>query len=150
MAEYLLDTNILLRASDAGSDKRSLARNAFTKLIHEGHTCFLTAQVLGEFWSVASRPTDVNGLGWTVERTRSEVRRWQDRFSFIDETPEVFPRWIELISTHEITGRRIFDIRLLAVMLVHGATHLLTFNPSDFPAAHGIQIVEPSDIIRSA
>lgn len=146
MAQYLIDTNILLRASDAGSDKRDLARSAFRSLIGRGHICFLTAQVIGEFWSVATRPQESNGLGWSVERAESEIKKWRDRFLFFEETPEIYERWIDLISAHKITGRRIFDTRLLAVMLVHGATHLLTFDVGDFPKVSSITVVHPSEV----
>ena len=116
MAQYLLDTNILLRASDAGSDKQSLAQGAFEAVISQGHTCFLTAQVIGEYYSVVTRPISSNGFGWDTERGKLERDLWIARFSFLEETAEIFPRWIDLIDKFKVTGRRIFDLRILAVM----------------------------------
>jgi predicted nucleic acid-binding protein len=63
MARYLLDTNILLRASDKTSSSYHLAVNAVARLISVGHECVITPQVLIEFWVVATRPLEVNGLG---------------------------------------------------------------------------------------
>ncbi len=147
MAQYLLDTNILLRASDAGSDKQALARGSFEKVIAQGHTCFLTSQVIGEYYSVATRPIGSNGLGWDTERGKLERDLWIERFSFLEETAEVFPRWIDLIDKFKVTGRRIFDLRLLAIMQVYKTSHLLTFDVDDFPTLPGITVAHPSQIV---
>ena len=32
----------------------------------QGDECFLTAQVLVELWVVATRPVEVNSLGWAI------------------------------------------------------------------------------------
>ncbi len=73
MTLYLLDTNILLRASDRASPRYSLAVNAVASLIAQGHECVITAQILIEFWVVATHPTEVNGLGWSVEQTEIKI-----------------------------------------------------------------------------
>ena len=70
MTKYLLDTNILLRASDRTSPRYSLAINSVASLIARGDECVITLQVLIEFWVVATRPIDVNGLGWNVEHLK--------------------------------------------------------------------------------
>lgn len=33
----------------------------------------ITAQVLVEFWVVATRPIAVNGLGWSAEQARTQI-----------------------------------------------------------------------------
>jgi hypothetical protein len=43
--------------------------------IDRGYECVITAQVLIEFWVVATRPIEVNGLGWSVEKTRAKINR---------------------------------------------------------------------------
>lgn len=149
MAQYLLDTNILLRASDAGSDKQRLAQGAFEAVIAQGDTCLLTSQVIAEYYSVITRPISSNGFGWDTERGKLERDLWIARFSFLEETAEIFPRWIDLIDRFKITGRRIFDLRLLAVMQVYKTSHLLTFDVDDFPGLPGITVVHPSQIVTT-
>lgn len=46
MTKYLLDTNILLRASDRASPRYGLAVNSVASLIAQGHECIITGQVL--------------------------------------------------------------------------------------------------------
>ncbi len=43
-------------------------------------------------------------------------------------------------------GKRTHDARIVATMLAHEITHLLTFNPSDFAVTSSITIVQPQDL----
>jgi predicted nucleic acid-binding protein len=110
MTKYLLDTNILLRASDPNSSSYSLAVNAVARLIAQGHECVITPQVLIEFWVVATRPLEVNGLGWNPERTESEINQLLSQFSLIEETPQIFPNWLELVTANKTIGKRTHDL----------------------------------------
>jgi predicted nucleic acid-binding protein len=92
VTKYLLDTNILLRASDRTSPRYDLAVNSVASLIAQGHKCVITPQVLIEFWVVATRPIDVNGLGWSVERTESKINQLISQFTLVEETEAIFPR----------------------------------------------------------
>ncbi|WP_017741631.1 hypothetical protein [Scytonema hofmannii] len=74
MTHYLLDTNILLRSRDIASPDYNLVDRTIRYLISNNHQCFITSQVLIEFWVVATRPIDVNGLGWTPEETERAVQ----------------------------------------------------------------------------
>lgn len=73
MTKYLIDTNIALRLSNTADTNYGLVLEAVAKLIEQSNECFLMTQVLIKFWVVATRPVDVNGLGWTAEKTRSEI-----------------------------------------------------------------------------
>jgi predicted nucleic acid-binding protein len=50
------------------------------------------------------------------------------------------------VTNYQLQGKRVHDARLVAVMLVHGVTHLLTFNPDDFRSIHEIVVVHPQAI----
>ncbi|GBE75008.1 MAG: type II toxin-antitoxin system VapC family toxin [Microcystis sp. LE18-22.4A] len=148
MANYLFDTNIFLRLSDRISANYALARDATYILIEQGHKCCLTSQIIIEFWVVATRPTEVNGLGWTPERTKNQINQFLTRFTVLEETPEIFTLWFQLVTDYNIKGKRTHDIRLLAVMKAHSITHLLTFNPDDFVPLPNIIILQPQDLLN--
>ncbi|MFN7256131.1 MAG: type II toxin-antitoxin system VapC family toxin [Microcystis sp.] len=149
MTQYLLDTNILLRASDPNSSSYPLIMNVVDMIIRQGGECLITSQILIEFWVVATRPKDVNGLGWTKQKTQQEINQILSQFSLLAETPDIFPLWFQLVTTYNIKGKRTHDIRLLAVMKASNITHLLTFNPDDFIRIPNITIVHPQDFINS-
>ena len=146
MTDYLLDTNILLRMSDSTSPVNLLAGRATATLLMQGDRVFITSQNIIEFWVVATRPAQVNGLGWSVEKTLTEIEMILNQFPQLEETPEIFPHWLNLVTTYQLQGKRVHDARLVAVMLVYNLTHLLTFNPDDFRSINEIVVVHPQAI----
>jgi predicted nucleic acid-binding protein len=147
MTRYLLDTNVVLRFCNPSDVQHSLATDAISCLLTQGDECFLTAQVLVELWVVATRPVEVNGLGWAVEQTRNTIDQLLNRFPLLEESSQIFPNWLDLVTVNRVMGKRTHDTRIVAVMLTHGITHLLTFNPSDFVLTSGITVVRPHDLV---
>ena len=146
MADYLLDTNVLLRICDASSPAHATAVNAVAMLLSRGDRVHVTAQNLIEFWAVATRPADVNGFGWDAQQTRLEVERILDFFLFLDDSPAIFSHWLALVTAHSISGKQVHDARLVAVMESYGVTDLLTFNTRDFSRYAGLTATDPSDV----
>jgi predicted nucleic acid-binding protein len=146
MTRYLLDTNVVMRFCNSSDVQHQLATNAISYLLMRSHECFLATQVIIEFWVVATRPTQVNGLGWTVEQTRSTIDQLLDRFPVLEESSQIFGNWLKLVTTNGVMGKRTHDVRIIAAMLANEITHLLTFNPSDFTGLSSITIVHPQDL----
>jgi predicted nucleic acid-binding protein len=146
MTHYLLDTNIILRFTDANSAEYVIVSDAISQILGQGDKCFITAQVVIEFWVVATRPVAVNGLGWDVEKTEQAVQMLINQFEWLEEAPDIFTHWLSLVTTHKISGKRTHDLRIEAVMLAHDVSHILTLNPKDFVAVEGITIVHPNSI----
>lgn len=146
MTDYLLDTNVLLRMSDRTSPVNLLAGRAAATLLRQQDRVFITSQNIIEFWVVGTRPATVNGLGWSVEQTRTQIEQILNQFPQLEETPQIFPYWFNLVTSYQIQGKRVHDARLVAVMLAHGVTHLLTFNPDDFRNINEIVVVHPQAI----
>ncbi|MBW4630388.1 MAG: PIN domain-containing protein [Iphinoe sp. HA4291-MV1] len=149
MVAYLLDTNILLRMSDGNSPTHLLAGKATAKLLMQGHQVYITSQNIVEFWVVATRPVEVNGLGWSAEQTRTEVEQIVSQFPLLEETPQIFTHWLNYVITNNVMGKRVHDARFIAVMLAHGVTHLLTFNIDDFRNKQEIVIVHPQTVMKT-
>jgi len=120
---------------------------AISCLLNQGDECFLTAQVLIELWVVATRPVEVNGLGWTTEKMQNIIDELLNRFPLLEESPQIFPNWLDLVTTNKVMGKRTHDVRLIAVMLANKITHLLTFNPSDFAVKSSITVVRPQELV---
>ena len=92
----------------------------------------IAPQNLIELWNVATRPAEKNGLGFTLEQTKAEVARLKRLFIFLPDTKAIFPIWERLVETYEVKGAKVHDTRLVAFMLVHRLSHILTFNVKDF------------------
>lgn len=129
MTNYLLDTNILLRSRDIASPDYNLVDHTIRYLISNNHRCFITSQVLIEFWVVATRQLAVNGFGWTPDETERTLQMLINQFEWLEETPDIFRLWFSLATTHKISGKRTHDLRIQAVLLAHNISHILTLNP---------------------
>ncbi|MCU0535471.1 MAG: PIN domain-containing protein [Hydrococcus sp. Prado102] len=147
MTSYLLDTNVVMRFCNPSDVQHQLATDAISRLLAQTDECFLAAQIIIEFWVVATRPTEVNGLGWTTEQTRSTIDQLLDRFPLLEESPQIFPHWLNLVTNKKVRGKRTHDARIIAIMLANGMTHILTFNPSDFAGISNITIIHPQELM---
>src|SRR5437762_11143764 len=77
---------------------------------------------------------------------RREVIRLKSLFGILPDTPQVLINWEMLVVNHQVVGKQAHDTRLVAAMLAHGLTHLLTFDVRDFKRSTEITVVNPQDI----
>jgi predicted nucleic acid-binding protein len=147
MTTYLLDTNIILRFSNPSDGQHELVTNAVAALLARGDECYLASQVLIEMWVVATRPTDVNGLGWSTTYTRNVIDQLMRRFPIAEEGSQLLATWLDVVSTNMISGKRTHDARIAALMKTSTISHILTLNPSDFSNIPGITVTHPQNII---
>lgn len=149
MTAYLLDTNIILRFSNPSDAQHELVTNAVAAILAAGDECLLVPQVLIEMWVVATRPTDVNGLGWSTTYTRNVIEQLLQRFPLAEEAPQLFPTWLDIVSTQKISGKRTHDARIVAMMKVAAINHILTLNPSDFANISDITVIHPKQTVEA-
>ena len=106
----------------------------------------IAAQSIAEFWAVATRPPAQNGLGLDIAAAASAVAEIEPTFGLLfSDGAMVYQHWKRLIVERRVTGRRVFDARLVAVMLAHGVAQLLTFNGTDFTGL-GVPVLEPQAV----
>jgi predicted nucleic acid-binding protein len=142
----LLDTNLLTRAAQPGHPMHRAAVDAVAELRRQGEMLCLVPQNLYEFWVVCTRPAAQNGLGQTPAQAQSELYQLKVLFNVLDDTPVIFPTWEQLVVQYQVSGKNAHDVRLVAAMLVHGVTPMLTFNVGDFQRYQGIAVLDPQQI----
>ncbi len=144
----LLDSNMMLRWANKGDPDRPMAISAMQKTRRRGEVLRSTPQNYTEFWSGATRPATVNGLGLTPAQTAILAAQLRASFPLLPDTGLVFEEWLRVVTQASVSGRQVHDARLVAVMLAHGLTHILTFNVKDFQRYHifGITAVHPADV----
>ena len=143
---YLLDTNVLIRLANARDARHAVAARAVLELHRSGETLHIAPQVLVEFRAVATRPTAVNGLGFSAAEAEAEAAGFEATFPLLAETPDIYPAWKALVGV----GKQVHDARLVAVCHVHGLSHLLTFNVGHFARlaafGPGVAVVDPAGV----
>ena len=146
---FAVDTNILVRSIDEGHPAQPVAQNGLLELRNSGETLSVFPQTLIEFWAVATRPIVNNGLEWSVDRAEQESSDLANLFVVLADTDAILPEWKRLVVQYRVAGKQAHDAHIVAAMLVHKVTHLVTFNDSDFKRFPEITVVNPQNIISS-
>jgi predicted nucleic acid-binding protein len=147
---YLADTNILLRLMHRGDPEHRLVREALRLLRRRGERIFFAPQNLVEFWRVCTRPVSANGFGLSIAETNRRAKVIERLYSLAPEVPDVHVLWRELVVNHSVSGVKVHDARLVAMMRVHGIVDLLTLNVADFRRYPGISATHPQDVVANS
>jgi predicted nucleic acid-binding protein len=130
--DYLVDTNVLLRALANPNAHKLAARNAIETLLQRNADLCVTPQNLIEFWGVCTRPAKQNGLGKSIAITDRYCRFAESFLTVLPEGPGIFSTWRSLVVHYGISGKQVHDARIVAAMITNGVPRLLTFDTGDF------------------
>ncbi len=103
----LLDTNVLLRGLDRGHPMYRVVRRALIALRRQDNRLFLTSQNLIEFWAVATRPVDSNGLGMSVQWAAAQLVRIKRFFSVLPDTADAYAEWERIVLQQQVSGKKV-------------------------------------------
>ncbi|KAF3886688.1 MULTISPECIES: type II toxin-antitoxin system VapC family toxin [Nostocales] len=140
---YLVDTNILLRLVHKSDSMHLITKGVLVTLQKQGEALWIVPQNLIEFWAVATRPTNGNGLGLTASEAYQEMSLLKRLFSVKEDVPGIATIWESLVVKYQVLGKQTHDTRLVAAMIAHQITYLLSFNVNDFKRFSEIQVVDP-------
>ncbi|CAN5485307.1 hypothetical protein BH10ACI2_BH10ACI2_15490 [soil metagenome] len=139
----LVDTNILTALSQRQSPHFTSLRQTLSRLLKQGDVPCIAAQNLIEYWTVATRPIDVNGLGLDFHASLIELEKFKRYFEFIPTTAETYLQWEKLMAKYQVKGKQSHDTYLVAAMMEHRISRILTFNSKDFRRFDEINVIDP-------
>jgi predicted nucleic acid-binding protein len=148
--DILSDTNILIRSVHRKAANHRQALKALRLLRSKGHRICIVPQNLYEFWVVATRPIENNGLALTPSQADRITSRIARVCLLLRDPPELYDEWRRLVLANNVSGKNAHDARLVAAMHVHSIQQILTFNVQDFARFPGIQAVHPMDVASTA
>ena len=128
----MLDTNVLLAATDEGRAEHHDALTIFNEWAAGDTTLCTSGQILREYLAVATRPAENNGLGLKPADAVSNVRAIRERTAFLVEDARVADRLQGLLADVECGGKQVHDANVIATMLAHGVGTVVTMNVEDF------------------
>lgn len=149
MAEtpYLVDSNILLRWVKPDHSDYPIIKSAIdTVLRRDGVLCY-TSQNLAEFWNACTRPVDRNGYGLSPASADYLAKTFEENFRLLPDSAAVHEEWRKILVTHQVSGIKVHDARLVASMRVHGVKRILTFNHRDFARYADIEAISPRTVL---
>lgn len=133
----VLDTNVLLAATDEGRDEHENAVASLNVWPGSGLFLYTSGQILREYLAVATRPVAQNGLGMARSAAVANARALRLRLHLLVEDEKVSSRLLELLDAVECTGKQVHDANVVATMLVHGIDTVVTINVGDFARFEG-------------
>lgn len=142
----LVDTSILIRTSHRDSVQFGEALDAVDRLIQSEAEACLVPQVCYEYWVVATRPMEQNGLGQSATQASEKLGYLTNEFLFLNDESDIFGHWQNLVSTYQVLGKNAHDARLVAAMLRHGIPAILTLNARHFQRYPMISVFTPETL----
>jgi predicted nucleic acid-binding protein len=86
---------------------------------------------VAEYLAVLSRPQSFTAPV-SIGHLLADVVKFQNDFQIAEDGPAVTAHLLSLLGTVACAGRQIHDANIVATMLAHGITKLLTHNVADF------------------
>lgn len=130
--KVLIDTNVLLRIFQPSNPHSKDGSAAISVLLSQGCALCIAPQNLYELWAVATRPLENNGFGMEVRDTIRLLDKCVQQFALLDDEHGLFAVWLKLMTECDVRGKRTHDARLVAAMIQHSISKILTFNSEDF------------------
>jgi predicted nucleic acid-binding protein len=147
----LIDSNVLLRAAIVDDPHFGTAVDAVALLEETGLRPTIVPQCCYEYFVVATRPAERNGLGLEPAEAMHDISDHQELFRFLRDERTVFETWKELVTSYTVRGKVAHDARLVAAMLRHDIKYLLTFNDGDFRRyVDRITVLNPHEVVAHA
>ena len=88
-----------------------------------------------EFWAVATRSRNENGLGMTHAIAAGEIEKPRRLFRLLPSNPNVLDAWQRIV------------LNLAAAMEVYSVSSILTFNSTHFGRFSGIAVIDPAKAV---
>ena len=147
---YAVDTNILARSVQENHPMHASAKQSVKALLDRGDEVCVLSQNLYELWVTATRPLEQNGLGLSAPQAQMHLTEFETTLVPVLDVPTVYAEWKRLVGQRTVIGKNAHDARIVAAMVVHGISHLLTFNVRDFKRFQDIiTVLEPTDILQA-
>lgn len=140
----LIDTNILVYRADHNSDFYEPSVNLIQQGMKGEIALCLSPQNLAEFYAVITDQKRVTNPLSPMD-ARAEVEKYfkSQNIRKIYQTKDLLPKLLELMDKYQITRQQIFDLQLVAMMLINDVTQIYTFNRKHFEPYQEIQVLCP-------
>ena len=126
-----VDSNVLVYANVAEAPLHDVALAKLREYRSAGSELWISQQVLREFLVVRSRPGTF-GEPVSADVLSERIAYFRSHFRVASITDPVTSKLVELLKEIGTGGKQVHDANIVATMLVHNVSHLLTHNLDDF------------------
>jgi predicted nucleic acid-binding protein len=129
--KLFIDTNVLLRATVVQFPDYELVKPYIDQCIARGDDLWISGQVIREYFNQTTRPQSFM-KPLTGAQISLQYKKLRAVFSVAYETEAVIEQIVTLLQKYQVQGKQVHDANLVAAMLVHGISTLLTLNTVAF------------------
>jgi predicted nucleic acid-binding protein len=126
-----VDTNVLIYHQLSQSPWHSAARQKLQDLEKAGHPLWVSRQILREYLAAMSGP-GVLTTPVAMATLISHVQSFQSQFLIAEDGSAVTSQLLTLLASVACAGKQVHDANIVATMLAHNISKLLTHNVADF------------------
>ena len=139
-----VDTNVLVYATYEDMEHHRASSHLLDQAPHGQLPLCASPQVLAELYATITNPRRVSHP-FSPEEAIEVVQRFvgMPGLALLPMPSDLVTRWLALARGHPVTGRRIFDLQLIATMLASGVNRIYTYNRSDFEPFEEIEVLSP-------
>lgn len=131
IASVFLDPNIFVSWVTESSEFHDNAVDTVRKLRDSGSGRFISVQVLHEFFSTSTWLSALS-LEEVQKSAIGSMKLFRRAFAVLPESSEVGQILIELLEQTKTSSKQIHDANIVATMISHDVTDILTNNPGNF------------------
>lgn len=140
MERVLVDTNFVISIVARADIKTTLL---LEQLIASGNTLVCCRQSIFEFWAVATRPVESNGLGKTPAEAQLEIEEIQRSFRLEDDPVDLLQTWLKLCMHHSVRGKPSHDARLVAFAVGNGIDKIASLDRQIYSRFSEVHTITP-------
>lgn len=126
-----VDSNLLVFAKQALSPFNSQATAKLQDLAAAGHALWISRQVLREYLVAMSHPATLT-KPVSMADLIADVQDFERQFQIAEDGPGVTSQLLNLLSIVPCLSKKIHDANIVATMVSHGISNLVTHNVADF------------------
>jgi hypothetical protein len=139
-----VDANVLVYAFYRDTPQHAASRAWLDRAVRGEVELCLTSQVLAEFFAIVTNPKRVSDPRTPDDAVAAiEAVLALPGATLLPVPPQVTSRWLEMLRHHPVRGGAVFDLQLIATLVVNGVERICTFNRADFEGFPGLEIVAP-------
>ena len=138
-----IDTNILIYSTfpDFDSGKHIKCLESLNQLLKTDKSIFVSSQILREYFAISTNG-GIFKKPLTCKQAVGKMKEFLKNFNFISEKETTILTLMQLIEKYVISRQKIHDLNIVAIMIDHGISHLLTYNKKDFKRIKEINLCE--------
>lgn len=142
----LLDTNILVYAVNEDSEFHAAASGIYSKVLDGSIQACISLQNLIEFYSIITSRRVQNPLPAKIAFDEIDKYIADQRIKKIQFNGDALIALRELATKYNVTAQNIYDLKIVATMLVHDIGEIITANDKDFEKFSEIKVANPFSI----